>query len=507
MSKIKIVLIAIFVLGALVRAADVLRPIDKPSWRECDLGSISRNFVREGFNPLMPQIDWRGNSPGYAEMEFTLYPALIGASYKVFGVHDFIGRVWAFLFSLGTLFFFFKLARHYLDDFFSIFAALFFTFNPLVIDISTSIQPEGLMIFTYVAAAWFFIKWLDEEKDKYFLLALIATALTLLAKATAGHIGLFFGVLLLQKYGLSIFKQGKVWLFGIFSLAPCLLWYLHAKSLWKSYGNSLGVSNEYHWVGPDFFTNPYFLKGILKLEFLHVWIIFGLVVGAFAIWRGWGEKTARHALIWLAAIFLMYFAAARTTADDWASYYHIFSVPPAALLFGFGIKKLWDYMRKTADHFSDFSLPRVLLKVCLIFIIALSAGAALLYEGVKVRANFFEKRLPDAAFVCASKIKPALKEPGLILASGGNCSDPDGYPVAFNSSFMFYWLERKGFNICVEEQTADKVEEFAAKGARYFVAARANLAAKPEFEADLRRRYPIVSECDEFYVFDLTTGK
>lgn len=503
MSKVKIVLIAIFVLGALVRVADVLRPIDKASWRECDLGSISRNFVEEGFNPLYPRIDWRGNSPGYAEMEFTLFPTLIAATYKVFGVHDFIGRLWAFLFSLGTLFFFFKLARHYLDDFFSIFAALFFTFNPLVLEASTSIQPEGLMIFTYVAAVYFFVKWLDEENGKYFWLAVAATALTLLAKATAGHIGLFFGALLLQKYGLSVVRQSKVWLFGLFSLLPCVLWYFHAKSLWKTYGNSLGVSNEYHWIGPDFFTNPYFIKGILRLEFLHVWMIFGFVVGAFAIWRGWGEKTARHLLFWFLSIFLMYFAAARTTADDWASYYHIFSVPPAALLFGYGIKKLWDYMRAAADHFSDYSLPRVLLKLALILFITGSAGTALLYEAVKARATFLEKRLPDPSFTCAQRIKPALVSPGLILVSGESCLDTEGYATAYNASFMFYWLERKGFNVCIEEESLEKVREFAAKGVKYYVVQRSNLKAKPDLESGLRGAFPLITECDGFLVFDI----
>lgn len=503
MSKVKIVLIAIFVIGALVRVVDVLQPINKSSWRECDLGGVARNFVQEGFNPLMPRIDWRGNSPGYAEMEFTLYPALIAASYEVFGVHDHIGRVWAFLFSLGTLFFFFQLARRYLGDFFSIFAALFFTFNPLVLETSTSIQPEGLMIFTYIAAVYFFGKWLDEEKGKYFWLAVLTTALTLLAKATAGHIGLFFGVLLLDKYGISVIKRGKVWLFGIFSLLPCLLWYIHAKGLWKTYGNSLGVSNEYHWIGPDFFTNSYFIKGILRTEFLHVWLVFGLVVGVFAVWQGYRDKTARHALLWLGAIFLLYLAAARTTADEWAAYYHIFSVPPAALLFGFGIKKLWGYMRRTADHFSDFSLPRILLKVCLIFLVAASAGAALLYEAVRVRAAFLEKRVPDTSYACAAAIKPALKAPGLILVSGGNCLDHDGYPTAYNASFMFYWLERKGFNVCVEEESLARTREFAAKGAKYYLVQRSHLKAKPELETDLRSAYRLIDECEDYLVFDI----
>jgi hypothetical protein len=502
-SKIKIVLILIFAAGSLVRLADIFRPIDKPSWRECDLGSISRNFVNEGFNPFYPQIDWRGTSPGYAEMEFTLYPALIAATYEIFGVHDFIGRVWALIFSLGTLFFFFKLARFYLDDTFAVFAALFFAFNPLVVEISTAIQPEGLMIFAYTAAVYFFVRWLENEKAKFFWAAIACTALALLAKATAVHIGLFFAVLLFQKYGFAAVKQRKVWLFGIISLLPAVLWYAHAKSLWKTYGNSLGVSNEYHWVGWDFFTNSYFIKGILRTELFEVWMIFGIVVGLFAVWRGAGEKTVKHVLLWLASIFLIYLAAARTTADDWASYYHIFSAPPAALLFGFGIKKLWEYAKELKTRFDEHSSLQIAFKAALILLITAAAVSAFLYEAEKIRAGLLERHLADKSFTCAGQIKPALKKEGLILASGGNCFDKDGYATAYNASFMFYWLERKGFSVCVEDQSLEKVRDFSAKGAIYFIAQRSRLKEAPGFEAALENNFAVVSECDEFLVFDI----
>ncbi len=504
MNKIKIVLIVIFVAGSLVRLADVFRPIDKPSWRECDLGSISRNFVEEDMNPLYPRIDWRGASPGYAEMEFTLYPALIAATYEIFGVHDFIGRAWAFIFSLGALFFFFKLARFYLDDLFAIFAAAFFAFNPLVVEISTAIQPEGLMIFTYLAAVYFFARWLENEKAKFFWPAVVFTALTLLAKATAVHIGIFFAVLLVQKYGLGAVKQRRVWLFGVFSLLPAALWYIHAKNLWKTYGNSLGVSNEYHWAGWDLFTNPYFIKGILRLELFEVWMVFGIVVGAFAVWRGAGEKTTKHALLWLAAIFLIYFAAARTTADEWAAYYHIFSVAPAALLFGLGLKKLWEYVKEFRMWPGERRSFKKVFDTAVILTVSLAAAAAFMYQGVQVRARFLEKYIADKSFICAGQIKPALEKEGLILASGGNCFDKDGYATAYNASFMFYWLERKGFNICNEDQRLEKVREFSAQGAKYFIAQRAYLSERPGFEAGLKDNFAVISQCEEFLVFDIS---
>ena len=495
MSKAKIVLILIFMAGSLVRFVDVFRPIDKPSWRECDLGSISRNFVTEGFNPFYPRIDWRGTSPGYAEMEFTLYPALIAGSYEIFGVHDSLGRVWAFIFSLLTLFFFFQLARYYLGDRFAIFAALFFAFNPLVIEISTAIQPEGLMIFSYVAAVYFFLRWQENEKAKYFWPAVIFTALALLAKATAAHIGIFFAVLLLQKYGAGALRQTKVWLFGALTLLPAAVWYVHAKSLWKTYGSSLGVSNEYHWIGWDFFTNPYFIEGILRTEFFKVWMIFGLIVALFGIWRGAGEKVTRHMFLWLAAIFVIYLAAARTTADDWASYYHIFSVAPAALLFGIGLQKLWDYVKE--------SRTRIIFKGAVIALVAGSAIFALLYEAIRIRAEMLERHLTDKSFISAQQIKPELKKDGLIVASGGNCFDKDGYALAYNASYMFYWLGRKGFSICVEDQKIEKVREFSALGAAYFIAQRSHLNDAPGFETALRENFALVSEREDFLVFDI----
>lgn len=503
MNKIRLILIFIFLVGAGLRFADALRPVERASWRECDTGAVARNFALESMNPLYPRIDWRGTSPGYAEMEFPLYPYLIAVSYKIFGVHDFLGRIWAFLFSLGTLGFFYKAAREYLSDLSLVFAFAFFAFHPLIVEFSTSIQPEGLMILCYAGSVCFFLKWLKTDEKKDFIIAALLTALTLLAKATAAHIGLFFAVLLVQKYGFGVLKQTRVRLFGLIALLPALLWYAHAKSLWKTYGNSLGVSNEYHWIGADFLTNSYFVKGILFAEFSVVWVYFGLAVGAFAVLSGFRERVVRHALWWLAAIFVLYVAAARTTADDWASYYHIFSIPPAALLFGFGVGKLAEVFIALFNFYGDFSRFERFKKLAVVAAVGFAVCATFALEARQLRAGFMVNRLTDESFICAAKLKPAMPQSGLILVSGSHCFDSDGYAVAYNASFMFYWLERKGFNICTEEQSIERIQEFAAKGARYFVAQKTIVAEKPNFAVELRQNFKLVGECDEFYVFEI----
>ncbi len=81
--------------------------------------------------------------------------------------------------------------------------------------------------------------------------------------------------------------------------------------------------------------------------------------------------------------------------------------------------------------------------------------------------------------------------------------DADGYAVAYNASFMFYWLDRKGFNICTEEQSLEKMREFSARGARYFVAQKNLLSEKPGLENNLRQNFGVIAECDEMILFEL----
>lgn len=348
------------------------------------------------------------------------------------------------------------------------------------------------MLAGYTASVYFFTKWLKTEENKDFWLATAATALAILAKATAGHIGLLFGVLLFRKYGFKILKQPKVLFFLIFSLFPALAWYEHAKSLWKSYGNSLGVSNEYHWIGWDFFSNPRFITGIMQIELTHVFLYFGLIICAVAVWRGWGEKVVNFCLVWLGSAFLLYIIASRTTSENWAAYYHIFSVLPVALLIGFAFNKFFEYG-------SILNLPKSLLVFAIL--------ATFLVEAKTIRTNVLEHQVKDEALECAKHFKPVMTKEGLILASGNRAFDEDGYPVAYNASFMFYWLDRKGFNLTDEGQNVETVKSFSTQGAKYFVAQKNKLSLAPNFENELRQNFKVVAECSEMILFDLTENK
>ena len=561
-SRRALIFVALFLAGAGLRAIDLWHPVDgtvRESWRECDMASIARNYYREDARFLYPRIDWRGNGPGYVEMELPVTPWATSVLYRIFGFHEVAGRVLVYAFALLTLVVFFRLALYVLPPNGAIAASLFFVLSPLAVRISNTLQPDALMFLTYVLAVLAFLRWLDTGRWRDYALTAGATALTILAKANAAHIGILFAVLLFQRDGWAALRRVRVWVLGLLSLVPPLIWYAYARGFWIHYGNSLGLSNEYHWIGWDFFTNPAFIKGIVISELFYVWMPAGVLVGLFGVIMRFRARPSQIALIWFAAVAAFYVLASRSMGSQWAIYYHVASVPPAALLFGVGTEALltarWRPRLAVAAPAVGAAVlavlavigrahldmgfgagPRLLAAAAcavgafaLLVLFARSRGAlsqvdparpAGLPAKVVVSAMWFLVPLTlvlqvrevvgeahphymQPAYDCARQFAPFVPSRALLLVSGGPCAHPDGSRVAFNEPFMFYWMDRKGFNICDGSQTVPAVAGFASRGARFFVARKSALGLTPGFEDALRATYPVVSECPSFILFSL----
>ncbi|MFN7948603.1 MAG: glycosyltransferase family 39 protein [Blastocatellia bacterium] len=563
MKHIRLSFVLIFLLAAGVRASMLWEPINTFSWREADLASIARNYYQEGMNLFYPRIDWRGEGPGYTEIEFPLYSWSAAVLFQIFGYHEFILRLMVYALSLVGMWMFFKLARYLLPDAGAIAATLFYALSPLAVFISTAIQAEGLMFCCYVTAFYGFVRWIDERSRFHYWLAVGAASLAILTKAPAAHLGVAFALIVLTRVGWKALRDPAVWIFAVVALLPALLWYRYAHQLWLGYGNSMGLSNEYHWIGRDFFTNPSFIKNIVRMEVFRVWMPTGIVIAALGVWFRWSDRAVRYALFWLVAVAMFYIIGARSTGDDWAFYYHLFSVAPVALLVGAGAEvisnlSITDRMLKAAIALSlsllvisglawlasvsfvhlggqEKWLPRVAvlfalvaaacagwrvlrrdelqsrettgsgwMKAALGYGLVVLLCATLLFQVRGIAKDVLER--PTGLYACVPAFSAALKEPGLILASGGACHDPDGYQVAYNASYFFYWLKRKGFNVCEAEQSLPVIRSFAERGARYFVAEKQAMRKQPGFEAEMRRTYPVVSECAEAVLFQLTAN-
>jgi len=549
MKKLSSIFLFIFILGAGVRAINIWRPVDRPTWRESDEAGIARNYYREGMNILYPRVDWRGDTAGYAEMEFPLYPWLIALSYKIFGFHEFIGRVISFLFSLLTLWVFIRLARGLLPPLGAQSTTLFFALSPLVVNISSSLQPEALMFLFYVLAGYWFICWHRDQGEKFFWGSAVAISMAILAKATAAHLGVFFGLLILEKVGFAALTKLRFWGFGAIALIPGVLWYSHAHQFWKQNQLSLGLSNEYHWVGWDLFTNPFFVKGLARTEAFYVWMPLGIAALAIGIWLNRREKAVKYGVYWGIAVVVYYLVAARTTAAQWAAYYHIASVPAVALLLGNGaaailhlqsderwLKRLAALSGMAALVLvitSYWLLSGTLFGIGIVISATLALTALVLMERIKngaeggavPRTLLFSVGVFSLCSVflfqirqivvdtqnwkaselqsCAPSFAAQIPAVALVLVTGGSCVNETGHPAAYNASFMLYWMDRKGFNICLEEQSLDAIASFAQRGAKYYLAAQNTLHRRGDLETDLRQFYPVLAECQGNILFRL----
>ncbi len=476
-------------LGAALRAIDVWRPADGrliEVWRECDVSAIARNFDREGMNLFYPRIDWRGTGPGYAEMELPLLSWAMAAAYRVIGVHEVVGRLINYALSLVALGVGLALVVYLLPPIGAAAAGVFLALAPLPIRVATSLQPESLMFACYLLAGYAFIRWLDTDRRRDYLVAMGATALSILAKLPAVHLGIFFLIVLFMRRGRRALADWRVWAFAVGALAPGVAWYVHAHHLYLMYGNSLGVSNEPHWLRADFFTHPRYAKGLVHIDLQYVWGWVGVLVAAVGVALAPSSRAVTVGLAWFASVAIYYIIVEHSLSQDWAVYYHVVSVPSAAILFGAGAQALAERARRSAPWFS------------------VAALVPLTYAGQIARvAHDARPHSGVEWYACAQTFAPHIAPGALILASGGNCTDADGEPVTYHSPHMMYWLDRKGFNVCREAESADSAAAFAARGAQYFIAERSFLEENPGIDAGLRRRYAVLAECPVAILFDL----
>ena len=544
----------IFLAGAVIRALDVGRRADgriRESWREADYAGLARNFHREGMDIRYPRIDWRGDEQGFAEMEFPVVPWATALLYRAFGYNEAFGRLISYVFSLLTMLFFFGLARRFLPQEGALFAAAFLALAPLAVRVSNALQPESTMLFFYVGAVAAFLRWLDSGSFLCYGFALAATAAAILVKAPAAHIGFLFVLLIIDRKGWKELFRPRTIAFGILALLPALFWMLHARGFWVRYGLSLGVSNEYHWIGLDFLSHPRWLAEALfrlvRIDGQFVWTLPGLFLAAWIARPYLKNRKIRMPFYWLAAIGAYYLLAIRTTADYWATYYHVVSVFPAALVLGLGFSALLErfgppkriglVVSITFALGLGFVAARaafpVVLPGPLLMIPAVVAVAGMLAVGLGIFMPRKRTVVTSAAlaaclsifpllgyqtawdlhpsgyvplFRCAMAFKPLIPEGALILASGGSRQDDTGKPVAYNASYFFLWLDRKGFNLPQDDQTLEAVERFIRRGARYLVLEKQFLLARSGFEEILLRTYPRLAECKEADLFDLNSG-
>lgn len=229
------VLFLILLLALVARLYKIDAPVaDWHSWRQADTAAVTRNFIKEGFNPFLPKYDDLSgaaehpmfNVGRYRLVEFPIYNIAVYPFYLFFGVQERYDRLVSVLFSLGSIIFVYLITRRYKGTFTALVVAAIFALLPFNIFFSRTTLPEPTFIFFALGLIYFVDRWIYESEQRWLWWGLLFSVGAFLLKPWA----VFFALPLLysiqKKEQLFWFLKPKYLLFWILVLLPFLLWRL-----------------------------------------------------------------------------------------------------------------------------------------------------------------------------------------------------------------------------------------------------------------------------------------
>jgi len=416
---------------------------DWMGWRQADTQAIARNFVEEGFTPLHPRIDWRGDGPGFVETEAQLYPTLIAATMEVSGESEWPGQLVSLACTATALALIFAaLARRYGEPA-GFIALLALLGHQGTLAIATSIQPDSLALLLFVIGWLAFVADLAAPSRRTLALWVTATALAGLVKPTTLELGIAQFVLAALSHRL---RSPRLWLGWAIVLAVVIAFLAYARTLYVTYGNTFGVLS-----GGDSK-----LPAVAMLEDPETWIglaRYGIFwgVGALAIpaaiylaWRR-ALEPAHYALA-VAAILLV-LVALRYTSGTFGTHYHLPHVVLGAWLVAAAVAQL--------------GRPRIAVAI------VAACAVALGLRGLQ----FLRALRPEPETMLGDQLAALAPPRSLVVVR----ARAEGYNTEwhtvnnFQDPRVFYLSRTKGWALPNDLAGADGVAGAARRGARFYV--------------------------------------
>lgn len=325
----------------LVRLYKIDSPIaDWHSWRQADTAAVTRNFIKEGFNPFFPKYDDMSgvsenpivNPARFRFVEFPMYNIAVYPLYLLFGVNETFQRLVSVLFSLGSVTFLYFICKKYLGTGISLLISALYSLLPFNVFFSRTTLPEPTFLFFSLGMMYFVDRWIWEERTIWKIWGGLFTAVAFLIKPWA----IFFFLPLLYSVYLNRDKKKfllKFSLITILAFLPFILWRLWIlqqpegipASGWLLNGDGIRFRPAFWW---------WLISERIGREILGAT---GLVL--FVIGFLMRPKDGNYFLhIWASSLFL-YFAIF-ATGNVRHNYYQYIFVPIAAVFFAQGFLTL-----------------------------------------------------------------------------------------------------------------------------------------------------------------------
>lgn len=455
----------IVLVGFSVRLYKIDAPIaDWHSWRQADTAAVTRNFIKEGFNPFFPKYDDLSamsetpltNHLRARFVEFPVYNMAVYPLYLAFGVSETYHKLVSVLFSLGSIIFVFFIAKNYLGLAVAFLSSLIFALLPFNVFFSRTTLPEPTFLFFALGMIYFVDRWIIQGSS--LAAAFIFTALAFLIKPWA----IFFFLPLL--YLVFLKRQKKFWInFAIFSFAAILpfmmwrLWMLQTPegipaSNWLFNGDGIRFRPAFFW---------WMVQQRLGGEILGVSGLTLFLIGL--MWR------AKNYFLHILALSLMAYVIIVATGNVRHNYYQLILTPLLSIFMARG----FIYLFKGNTDF----IPRILTITLALILLSTS-----FYFGWKHVKEFYKINNPSI-IEAGQRANQILPKEAIVVA-----------PYSGDSAFL-YQINRPGFAATVlplEEMVADF-------GVTHFVS-----VAKDDQTNFVKNNFYVLEETENFVIADLT---
>ena len=426
-----ILVYAIFIIIFAIRLINITNPpLDYSSWRQVDTDSIAKNFINYKFNIFFPQLNYDGPMPNYVQLELQITTFIIAILYKLFGVSPVFGRIVPITFFMGSCIFLYKLVKKRSGVNAAMMSLLFYGLLPINIVYSRNIMPESALLFFSLGALFYFMKWIDSGKLKYYILAAAFTALAVLTKVPSAIIGIPMIYLGVDKYGLKIFKNKYIYLFPVITLG--IPW------IYFNWLSTIAEQNFVSGIGMNLIL-PNFLNAIFKKEtltylmeqfILKIFTIPGIIL--FSV--GVVLKKNKEEYFYYAWLFGAVLHVLLIDAVIHLDYYLIIVTPIISVFMGFVAARI--LFNSRYQYFLYISLVILLLN-----------DAIFLKEAYKLKLDYIR---------IGNYVSQNTGRDELIVI----CND---------SPELLYTSDRKGWRLYGEKLTAENIEKLEREGADYFV--------------------------------------
>ena len=360
-------LAAILILSFVLRLYKINRPIaDWHSWRQADTAAVSRNFIKEDFNPFIPKFDDMSsqansldNPARYRFVEFPIYNALIAGVWSITGVNELYARLTTVLITLGSTLLLYLLVRYFSGWQTAALSAFFFSIIPYNIFYSSTILPAPLMIFGIVGLYLSFTKWMRNDKSWLWAVASILFAnLAILTWPIAIFFTLPIIYLAFEKYNFALFKKINLWIFVILTLLPFIAWRIWMLRFPEGIPSWGFLINE----GNIRFKGAFFRWLIAERIGKLILTVGGVPLAVLGILKKI-EKEKLFYFSWLISVALYFsvFASGNVRHD----YYQMPFVPISAIFMALGTKLLFSLPRQA---FNKLIGPLVALVLIILMI-------------------------------------------------------------------------------------------------------------------------------------------